>query len=168
MNLNNLRIDDKYTSYILSKTTLFKYINPNLITLCGIVFDYFVLISILNKSLPFIGLSLFIRYSCDCLDGAVARKYNKVSDLGGILDTIADNALIFIASYGLLNWYGFNNYYIPFILVLLNIYYLYYKGSIVHHYGIKKQEEGFQNFYRFWVNNNIILYIIIFIMFLIR
>ena len=38
-----------------------------------------------------IGLILFIvRLICDCLDGMVARKYDKKTKLGGFLDTLGD------------------------------------------------------------------------------
>ena len=97
----NLKLDDRYTKYVLDNLILFKFINPNVITLIGLLADFFILYFLINKLLFFLALSLFIRYSADCLDGAVARKYKKVSDLGGMLDTLADNTLIFVVIYGI-------------------------------------------------------------------
>ena len=95
----NLKLDDKYTKYVLDNLILFKFINPNVITLIGLLADFFILYFLINKLLFFLALSLFIRYSADCLDGAVARKYKKVYSV--VCDTLADNTLIFVVIYGI-------------------------------------------------------------------
>lgn len=165
----NLKLDDAYTEFILNRVYFFKYINPNLITIIGLLTDFFIFYFLINKSLIFLGLSLFIRYSADCLDGAVARKYKKVSDLGGILDTLADNTLIFIVSYGIILLLGSNSFILPILIVFLNLYYLYNKKALIHHANVKKEKVGdlFHNIYGYFVNNNFILYILIFITFVI-
>lgn len=165
----NLKLDDAYTKFILNRVYFFKYINPNLITIIGLLTDFFIFYFLINKSLIFLGLSLFIRYSADCLDGAVARKYKKVSDLGGILDTLADNTLIFIVSYGIILLLGSNSFILPILIVFLNLYYLYNKKALIHHANVKKEKVGdlFHNIYGYFVNNNFILYILIFITFVI-
>ena len=163
----NLKIDDKYTKYVLDKIFLFKYVNPNIITLIGLITDFFVLYFLLNKLLFLLALSLFIRYSADCLDGAVARKYKKVSDIGGILDTLADNTLIFVVIYGVFFLLGSENLIIPVLVVSLNLLYLFKKKAIVHHANVKKKIKGdfLHNFYGYFVNNNIFLYVGIFLIF---
>ena len=47
----NLKLDDKYTNYVLDKVFLFKYVNPNIITLIGLITDFFILYFLLNKML---------------------------------------------------------------------------------------------------------------------
>lgn len=165
----NLKLDDEYTKYVLDKIFLFKYISPNIITLIGLLADFFILYFLINKSLFFLALFLFLRYSADCLDGAVARKYKKVSDLGGILDTLADNTLIFVVIYGIFFLLGLDNLIIPFLVVSLNLLYLFKKKAIIHHASVKKKVKGdfFHNFYGYFVNNNILLYIGIFLIFFI-
>ena len=36
----NLKLDDKYTKYVLDNLILFKFINPNVITLIGLLADF--------------------------------------------------------------------------------------------------------------------------------
>ena len=165
----NLKLDDKYTKYVLDNLILFKFINPNVITLIGLLADFFILYFLINNLLFFLALSLFIRYSADCLDGAVARKYKKVSDLGGMLDTLADNTLIFVVIYGIFFLLGSKNFYIPILIVFLNLLYLFKKKAIVHHANVKKKVKGdfFHNFYGYFVNNNVFLYLGIFLIFFI-
>lgn len=82
-------------SYPLAKSLLpalhSLHISPNQITLfniclrCCIAVKYF-------KEKPnntFLGLLLFSNF-LDCLDGALARKYNQESEFGALLDSISD------------------------------------------------------------------------------
>lgn len=165
--LSNLQLDKSYTDFILSLFS-FRMIHPNFITLFGLMMDLAVLFSIKTSNIWMLGLSLFIRYSCDCLDGAVARKWNKVSDIGGLLDTFADNVLIWIVSFSYLNILNVNySFLISLIPVTLNIFYLWRYKSIIHHDNIKKSGNALHNIYRWGVNNNLIIYILIFTLFLI-
>ena len=96
---------------------------------------------------------MFIRYSCDCLDGAVARKYNKVSDIGGFLDTVADNTLIYILVYGILNKL---NYTIPHLHTILKILFDdkkinlldYGAGEIKNFFYLNNNLKNFNYFYK--------------------
>lgn len=163
----DLDLDGKYTHWVLSKITAFKYVHPNYISIVGLLTDLVILYSLLNNLLMLTGAGLYIRYSCDCLDGAVARKYNKVSTLGGILDTVADNTLIFVLFVGLLKLLEVNYFYLyAGLLVCTNLIYLATNQALVHHYNIKKPGGWFHNLYRFGVNNNAIIYSGFFIIFL--
>jgi phosphatidylglycerophosphate synthase len=159
MNIIDLDLDKKYTEYVLSRTNMFEHIHPNVLSFFGLFTDFFIFYFLLNNYLLFFVIGMLIRYSCDCLDGAVARKYKKTSNLGGLLDTIADNTLIFILSYGLLVIFN-SPYKILFscVIVLLNVYYLIFTKSLIHHDNIKKRGNKFHNIYRFVVNNNCIFY----------
>lgn len=164
--LSNLQLDKSYTDFILSSFS-FKTIHPNFITLFGLMMDLAVLFSIKTSNIWMLGLSLFIRYSCDCLDGAVARKWNKVSDIGGLLDTIADNVLIWIISFSYLDILNIEcKLLISLIPVTLNVIYLFWKKSIIHHDGIKEIGTPIHNIYRWGVNNNLVMYFLIFLVFL--
>jgi len=160
-----MNLDKKYVNFILDRTNIFQYTHPNFLSFTGLLVDFFILYCIVTKSIFFLGLFLFIRYSCDCLDGAVARKYNKVSDLGGALDTIADNTLIFIITYGILYSISF-----PYamlvagVVVSLNIIYMYKKKAILHHMHLEKTSNNyFDKIYLFGVNNNSLIYLVSYI-----
>lgn len=71
------------------------HIHPNVITFVALV---------MSAALPFLHVYklhwlvfsfIIIRQLCDCFDGAVARKCEKTSKLGGFLDTLADFICLF-------------------------------------------------------------------------
>ena len=70
---------------------------PNKITLLRIILIPFVIFFYLATFIPFgklVALIIFILACCtDALDGYIARKYNLVTDLGKLLDPIADKVL---------------------------------------------------------------------------
>ncbi|NTU72739.1 CDP-alcohol phosphatidyltransferase family protein [Candidatus Roizmanbacteria bacterium] len=68
---------------------LFKNVNPNYITLMGMIFPILFFICILYK-LYIPALFVFIFNSVDMLDGMVARSHNKVTPFGGFLDSTID------------------------------------------------------------------------------
>lgn len=151
----DLNLDKVYTDFVLSHSKgLFRHVHPTVLTLSGLLTDFAVLYAVKNQNYILIAVLLLARYSFDCLDGAVARAYNKVSDFGGIMDTVADSTLIFILSYLILQSPIFAG-----VITVCNLMYLGYTRALVHHYSIKKQGNIFHNIYRFGVNNNILLYI---------
>jgi phosphatidylglycerophosphate synthase len=162
-----INLDKKYTDYILSKTDLFKYVHPNILSVLGLITDFLLLYFMTIGAVALIGVGLFIRYSCDCLDGAVARKYKKVSDLGGALDTFADNTLIFVLLYGIIIALGIGIMHaivIPGIIVLANLIYMYSKNAILHHQHLKNSQSTlFDRIYLFGINNNCLVYLFAFI-----
>ena len=86
--------------------------------------------------------------------------------MGGMLDTISDNVMIFNLSLGILQLLMVNSYIlISFMLMALNLMYLALHNSLIHHDGIKVQGNSFHNLYRFVVNNNILFYGTIYIVF---
>ncbi len=71
-----------------------KWLRPNPISISRIIMAPFVLI-LLSRRSYFLGILLFIFAVCtDFIDGALARKRDQVTDLGKILDPIADKVLI--------------------------------------------------------------------------
>ena len=99
--LLNIKLDDKVAKIVLDNYN-FENIAPNIITLIGIICNCIVLVISLyikidsNIKKVMLLFILFIRWLVDILDGAVARKYNKVSKLGHNLDTFSDLMLQFI------------------------------------------------------------------------
>ena len=92
-----IRLDDKLTAYILDHFSLFKFISPNLITISGLIMNFLILYYIIMGNIIVSSVLLILRYLADCLDGGVARKYNKKSKIGGVLDTWSDTILIYIS-----------------------------------------------------------------------
>jgi len=156
----DINLDKRYTDFVLGRIDAFKHIHPTALTLLGLGMDFVVLYAVWAASIWLLAVSLFVRYSCDCLDGAVARKYGKVSDLGGALDTLADNTLIFIVTLCLGRLMG-----VPFYWLLAtgitaaNVWYLWKEEALVHHTNIKRGGTFLRNIYRLGVNNNAVIYL---------
>jgi phosphatidylglycerophosphate synthase len=101
------------------------------------------------------------------LDGAVARKYNKVSNIGGLLDTIADNTLMYIVIYSIGLVFEIPHIiFIALVIVILNVLYLIKNKAAIHHLHLKLGKNKFKNAYIFVMNNNMILYSLIILIFL--
>ena len=70
----------------------YKYIKyiPNILTICRFIFIPFIIISIgLNNYL--LAIILYTLSSVtDVVDGAIARKFNVISDFGKLMDPLAD------------------------------------------------------------------------------
>ena len=80
---------------------LLKSVNPNVISMLGLLFPVIFFICILNK-LYVLGLFVFIFNLVDLLDGMVARMSGKVTAFGGFLDSTIDRFADFtvIAAFG--------------------------------------------------------------------
>lgn len=71
-----------------------KWVTPNQVSYSRILMSPLVLLLLSNKDY-FIGIVIFIfAASTDFIDGALARKREQVTDLGKILDPVADKILI--------------------------------------------------------------------------
>ena len=100
----------------------YKYIKyiPNILTICRFIFIPFIIISIgLNNYL--LAIILYTLSSVtDVVDGAIARKFNVISDFGKLMDPLADK--IFLSS---------NSYsYIKRNYSILDFYYFIFKRII--------------------------------------
>ena len=161
-----MRIDDKIAE-IGCLLNLFKNIHPNSITKVGILCNILIPFFLFKNYKILANMFLIIRYFTDILDGAVARKFNKTSKLGGLLDTICDVTLLGIYS-GIFTFkYTNNNYYsiiIGLIMSMIHIKYLNYFDSIYEHNNIKEKPNNFIiSFIQFLTNNTIFVFIGLFI-----
>ncbi len=104
MKFINFSIDD-YIANILTQNEFFKDIHPNAITLVGIICNIIIFRIIFNNKFNLLNnkydsivflIILLTRYLTDILDGQIARKYNKVSELGNYLDSLSDIMMLFI------------------------------------------------------------------------
>ena len=94
----NFNLDDYFASIFINNIYLLKYIHPNIITISGLLLNFYIykLLNTNKINIYILFLSLFYRWLADILDGAIARKYNKQSKLGHYLDTLSDSILIII------------------------------------------------------------------------
>jgi phosphatidylglycerophosphate synthase len=99
----------------------------------------------------------------------VARKFNKTSKLGGLLDTIDDMILCTIACY--ISSYRFIPSYALYLSIFFGIsctYYLYYNDSLfIHANFFEKKETSFFDKLALSLGNNTFLFSLLWSIFLI-
>ena len=159
-----MKLDD----YIINRGWVlapFRRVHPNIITITGMICNILIITFLLQKYIYIANILLIIKYFCDCLDGAVARKYNKTSKLGGYLDTISDVTLI--APYcGVVIWAmtGDLAYAIGACLISLFVFlgYFTYQKALFNHDNIKSGGENIiEKIIEFTVINSIIVYLLV-------
>ncbi len=164
-------VDDKIADILVNRTHIFANIHPNLITLVSLVCNvalYFILMPRLSgighfNVGAFTGV-VILRCLTDILDGAVARKYNKASKLGGLLDTLGDVMLIMLFAYYVCR--RFNMTYalcwLLFGAMALGIYSL----DIYHDHAAAKSYEGHigRRILAFGTNNTAIIFLVVYIL----
>ena len=157
--------------YLFNKNYIinfFKNIHPNYITITGIISNLIVILSYYNKQFYIFSLFTIIRSICDILDGLVARKFKKVSYIGGVLDTTSDTLFLCITIYIILNCYfSFN---ISFLLTLLyfffHIYSMYKSGNISDHSNLKDIPNTYLQLFIYILIKNTFIIHLIFLFFL--
>lgn len=164
-----IKLDNSFTNYILDKTTIFGNIHPNYITLFGIAMNFvtiyylFGMGNISNNQYSF-ALILFFRWFADCLDGNVARKYNKTSKLGNILDSISD--LMMMTIFYLYTCWKIYTYlftmFMTFIYLYMGYFTVYENNIFESHDKLKKGGDMIKNGIVFLVNNSFILYMVMY------
>lgn len=166
-----INIDDYLVNNLLKidNCDLFSYVHPNTITIIGIICNLYLLylvqfIGTEKLDYVLIGLLLFIRYFCDSLDGAVARKYKKTSKLGNFLDSFSDMMFLGILFYLVLTFFNLPLYY--FIFYIAYLIYIEYNYSIFtnSHESIKHTNNNIvHNITVFFTKNTIVSFIASFI-----
>jgi archaetidylinositol phosphate synthase len=109
-------VKTNYTPLIERIAKPFLAVEPNILTLIGLVFPLGFFYSLTQQQAPAIALLFLIGSSFDMIDGAVARMRGKTSVLGAVLDSSCDRLSdgLFIAAFA----YGG---YISFELMLVSL-----------------------------------------------
>lgn len=165
--INKINSDKYISDKIIEKVSILKYIHPNIITISGLIINFYIyyLLHTPNSNIYLLSFCIIYRWLADCLDGSIARKYNKGSKLGHYLDTISDIILGFIYI-NYIQSFIFNlsfNYslliYLIFVYILNKIY-----NFIESHDKLKKinnNKDILNNFVVFNINNPIIMFVFI-------
>jgi len=166
--LESVRVDDIITTKIIEKVSILKHIHPNIITISGLILNFYIyhLLDTPNSNIYLLGFCIIYRWLADCLDGAVARKYKKGSKLGHQLDTLSDVIMAFITFYfiqkHLFNW-SFNICLIIYIIFLFIYNYLF--DFINTHDNLKnaKNNNIIDYSVSFLTNNTFVIFILLII-----
>jgi phosphatidylglycerophosphate synthase len=146
-----IKFDLIVNNYIVKHSLyLFKNIHPNTITFTGMLLNFIIFFLYFSKfslSKIIISILLFLRILADNLDGMVARKYNKTSKIGGLLDTISDNILSIMIVYCI------TFYFIPllafyfslFFGLIMILYLFYYDALSLHSNFLESNTDGLIN-----------------------
>lgn len=158
-------MDEVVANFFMENFPFFEYIHPNVITISGLILNFVIYFGLTNKTLelPVLFLLLILRWLADTLDGAVAREYNKQTELGGILDTVSDFIFFTLMfDYALIEAQISRLWNIVFIAIYGYVIYCY--DSFSDHSCLKIYENSlcFKDVIPFLVNNSIIPYLFIF------
>ncbi len=170
--LVSIKIDDVITDKIIENVSFLKHIHPNIITITGLIMNFYIyhLLDTPDSDIYLLGFCIIYRWMADCLDGAVARKYNKGSKLGHQMDTLSDIIMGFITFYfiqkHLFNW-SFNICLIIYIIFVSIYNYLF--DFINTHNNLKKSKKNIISYIiSFLTNNTYIVYLLLYIQYYIK
>jgi phosphatidylglycerophosphate synthase len=158
-------IDDSIADILVNRTHIFANIHPNIITcislLCNIALYILlarVFVSHRDLDVGVFTVVLALRCITDILDGAVARKYHKASQLGGLLDTLGDVTLVLVFVYFACIWCNISSHIC--LLVAALIAYVVYALDIHHDHSAAKSYNGHigRQLLAFSTNNTVVLY----------
>ena len=144
----------------------FSSIHPNYITLVGIISNFLVIYYLNQKKIYYSIFFLMLRCVCDILDGLVARKYDKTTNLGGYLDTLGDCLIttlyfyLFIKCNLKVNYNDSLRYTV--IYFFFHMFTMNNLGSLYHHDDLKKKKKDFFKICIFAIIKNTILVHILF------
>jgi len=107
---------------------------PNLITILRILLVP-PIVYLLYRGQYDIALLLFLGAGLsDALDGYLAKRFGWISRLGGLLDPIADKALL-MSSYIVLAWVGLIPVWLVVVVVLRDL--IIFSGAVTYHFRIE-------------------------------
>ena len=119
-----------------------------------------------NTNIYLLGFCILYRWLADCLDGAVARKYNKSSKLGHQLDTLSDLIMGFITFY-FIQKHIFNlsfNYTLIFYIIFLIIFINKYNFLNTHNIAKNTKKNNIIDYFvSILINNTFLGYILLII-----
>tara|TARA_Y100000589_G_C27132091_1_gene621012 strand:+ start:452 stop:1024 length:573 start_codon:yes stop_codon:yes gene_type:complete len=169
--LESIKIDDIITNKIVENISFLKHIHPNIITISGLVLNFYIyhLLNTPNTNIYLLGFCIIYRWLVDCLDGAVARKYKKGSKLGHQLDTLSDIIMGFITFYFIQKHIfnlTFNNCLIIYVIFVVIYNYLFDFMNTHDNLKNSKKNNIIDYSVSFLTNNTILTYILLIIQYL--
>ena len=160
-----MQIDDYLANLLVDNTDIFRDIHPNYITSITYILNIIILHLLLQPRLnvPILAIHLVLRFLTDILDGAIARKYNKVTVFGGIMDTCGDIMFCAIISWYLIFKLNGPIHLLPLIVAIMGLYV--YCLDAVHDHSTLKNTDGhlLQTCVAHCINNTWCLFTVIFI-----
>ncbi len=109
---------------------------PNILTIVRFILIPFIFMSVLSRQLLLALIIFTISALTDVLDGYIARKYNYITDIGKLLDPLADkltqiSLLLSLSILGILPWWIFLIVFIKELLMVVSASVLYSKKDVV-------------------------------------
>lgn len=95
------------------------WLKPNHFTLVRLILLPLAIALLWQKYFLFSAIVFILAAWCDTLDGSLARTRGLASELGGLIDPIADKALVIIFSFTLIFYYPF--YWLPLTILMIDI-----------------------------------------------
>lgn len=159
------KVDDQITAYIMIHFDIFQNVSPNSVTIVGILCNFIILYMTIKSEYNYVilFLSIMIRFLSDCLDGAIARKYNKQSKIGHYLDTFSDMFFMFVMINSIVMKFKLTSLVYLIGVAILGL--LHFNYSILSsHSSMKSKNDTFiDNTVRFFTNNSIVTHILFFL-----
>lgn len=81
---------DTLTNWVRPIARIFRRVNPNSMTIVALILSIAAGVYFARGMVIHAGIMLMIGGFFDILDGAVARQNNKVTEFGGVLDSVSD------------------------------------------------------------------------------
>jgi phosphatidylserine synthase len=141
----DLDFDNNFALFIINFfPSFFSLLNPNLITLIGIILNNYFINYVFQGKNNMAYIAITLRILADIFDGNIARRFNKKSNVGGFLDTLADLILSFTYMYIIsfsLTKSNNKSLVFSFICIFMLINFLIKEESITSHNNIKNVKK---------------------------
>lgn len=93
-------------------------LTPNMVTYLSTIFTFLSIYYFNLDNRIYATISYLIGYLLDCVDGKMARKYKMTSNYGMAIDLVSDNVSNAVLIGFLIQKYGFDNYYVLFLIFM--------------------------------------------------
>ena len=109
---------------------------PNILTIIRFILIPFIYISVLSKHFLIALIIFTVSAITDVLDGYIARKYNYITDIGKLIDPLADkltqiSLLLSLAILKILPWWIFAIVFVKELVLVISASVLYSKKDVV-------------------------------------
>ena len=109
---------------------------PNILTIIRFILIPFIFISVINKHFLTALIIFTISALTDVLDGFIARKFNYITNIGKLIDPLADkltqiSLLLSLAILGILPWWIFAIVFIKELIMVISASVVYSKDDVV-------------------------------------